>query len=67
MNVETELTARLPQLRDLVLLHLSSKSLEEIQGTTGKIALRNELIMRINQALKKTKVRNLYFTEFVVQ
>ncbi len=66
-NVETELTARLPQLRDLVLLHLSSKSLEEIQGTTGKIALRNELIMRINQALKTTKVRNLYFTEFVVQ
>ncbi len=66
-SLETELVGRLPQLRDVVLLHLSSKSLEDIQGTTGKIALRNELIMRLNQALKKTKIRNLYFTEFVVQ
>ncbi len=64
---DEELNARLPQLRDIILLHLSSKSLEDIQGTTGKIALRNELIMRLNQSLKNSRIRNLYFTEFVVQ
>jgi flagellar protein FliL len=62
-----ELKLRQPQLRDVVLLLLSSKTLEEIQGTEGKIILRRELILRINQALQKGKIRNLYFTEFVIQ
>jgi flagellar FliL protein len=56
-----------PRLRDMILLLLSSKTIEEIQGTEGKIILRRELIMRINQALQKGKIRNLYFTEFVIQ
>ncbi len=62
-----EATARMPQLRDGILLLLSSKSMEEIQGIEGKIALRSELVMRVNQILKQGKVRNLYFTEFVIQ
>lgn len=62
-----ELKLRQPQLRDVVLLLLSSKTLEEIQGTEGKIILRRELVLRINQVLQKGKVRNLYFTEFVIQ
>lgn len=62
-----ELKQRQPQLRDMILLLLSSKTIEEIQGTEGKIILRRELIMRINQALHKGKIRNLYFTEFVIQ
>jgi flagellar FliL protein len=62
-----ELKLRQPQLRDVMLLLLSSKTLEDIQGTEGKIILRRELILRINQALQKGKIRNLYFTEFVIQ
>ena len=65
--VRVELTNRLPQLRDIVLLHLSSKSLEEIQNVDGKIELKNALIKRINQVLKQGKIRNLYFTQFVIQ
>ena len=62
-----ELKHRLPQLRDLILLLLSSKSLDDIQTVDGKIALRQELIQRINQTLTTGKIRNLYFTEFVIQ
>ncbi|MFH0730502.1 MAG: flagellar basal body-associated FliL family protein [Pseudomonadota bacterium] len=62
-----ELKLRQPQLRDMILLLLSGKTAEEIQGTEGKITLRRELIMRINQALQKGKIRTLYFTEFVIQ
>lgn len=62
-----ELRQRLPQLRDVILLLLSSKGLDEIQGVEGKIALRRELIQRINQTLKTGKVRNIYFTQFVIQ
>jgi len=65
--VEGELTTRLPQLRDLILLLLSSKTLEEVQTMEGKIDLRQELIQRINQTLTTGKIRNLYFTQFVIQ
>jgi flagellar FliL protein len=65
--VNMEIDARLPQIRDAVLLLLSSKSLDEIQDVDGKIDLRNELILRINQVLKQGKIRNLYFTELVIQ
>jgi flagellar FliL protein len=65
--VGEELGRRLPQLRDVVLLLLSSKSLDEIQTVDGKIALRQELIQRINQILTSGKIRNLYFTQFVIQ
>ncbi len=62
-----ELQRRLPQLRDLILLLLSSKGLDDIQTVDGKIALRRELVQRINQILTTGKIRNLYFTEFVIQ
>ena len=65
--IRVELTDRLPQLRDTILLHLSSKSLEEIQNVDGKIELKNALLERINQVLKRGKIRNLYFTQFVIQ
>ena len=66
-NVRLEMTNRLPQLRDVILLHLSSKTLDEIRSVDGKIELKNALIKRINQVLKQGKIRNLYFTQFVIQ
>ena len=66
-DVRKELTNRLPQLRDVILLHLSSKTLDEIRSVDGKIELKNALIKRINQVMKQGKVRNLYFTQFVIQ
>ena len=66
-GVLKELESRLPQMRDVILLHLSSKSLDEVQSVDGKIELKNALIKRINQILKLGKIRNLYFTQFVIQ
>ena len=66
-EVRLEMTNRLPQLRDVILLHLSSKTLDEIRTVDGKIELKNALIKRINQVLKQGKIRNLYFTQFVIQ
>jgi flagellar FliL protein len=65
--VGKEMITRLPQLRDMILLLLSSKNLDQIQDIDGKIALRNELLSRINQVLQQGRVKNLYFTEFVIQ
>ena len=66
-SLREQLKARMPQIKDSIILILSSKSLEDVQGVDGKIALRNELIIKINQLLYKGKIRNLYFTEFVIQ
>lgn len=66
-EVLDEITKRLPQLRDTILMILPSKQYAEISTTEGKIALRDELIAKINSLLKKGTITTIYFTEFVVQ
>jgi flagellar protein FliL len=62
-----ELNSKMPQVKDAILIILSSKSLSDVQGIDGKISLRKELITEINKIMSMTKIRNLYFTEFVIQ
>lgn len=66
-EVEQEIQLRMPQLRDQILMVLPSKKYEDISTTEGKIALRDELIIKMNSVLKKGTVKTIYFTEFVVQ
>lgn len=66
-DIKEELIQRTAQLRDTILLLLTSKSFEDISSPEGKIQLRGELIVRINQVLQRGAIRTLYFTEFVVQ
>ena len=56
-----------PQLRDSILMLLSSQTLEEINTMDGKLALKQELLSRMKQVLGDGVVRRIYFTEFVVQ
>ncbi len=55
------------QIRDTVLLLLSSQSLKEINTMEGKLELKQTLLSRMNQILGNSVVRGIYFTEFVVQ
>ena len=66
-EVEKELKARLPEVRDQIILALSSKTYQQIQGVAGKTVLREELTARTNAVLKLGKVKKTFFTEFVVQ
>lgn len=66
-DITKKLTRRTPQLRDAILLLLTSKSFEDISKPQGKLRLKSELIARINQILPGAGIRTLYFTEFVVQ
>jgi flagellar FliL protein len=65
--VVAELSARIPQIRDAVLVLLSSKDVNAVRTTQGKFQLRDEITQRVNGLLKKPGVRSTYFTEFVVQ
>jgi len=62
-----ELTGRMPQVRDTILVLLTSKDSASIRSTQGKFQLRDEITQRINSILPKPSVRTVYFTEFVVQ
>ncbi len=62
-----ELTKRMPQTRDAILLLLGNKTYEELQDLQGKKQLKAELINRINSFLQSGKVKSIYFTNFVVQ
>jgi flagellar FliL protein len=55
------------QLRDTVLLLLSSQSLNEINTMEGKLDLKQNLLSRMGQILGDGVVSRIYFTEFVVQ
>jgi flagellar FliL protein len=55
------------QLRDTILLLLSSQSLKEINTMEGKLELKQTLLSRMNQILGNSVIRGIYFTEFVVQ
>jgi flagellar FliL protein len=66
-EVSTEVDKRLPQLRDSIILLLSSKSFEEVASMEGKMRLRQEMLGKLNYHLGKGKLASIYFTEFVVQ
>lgn len=66
-ELAADLAARVPQVRDAVLILLTSKDSMSLRSTQGKFQLRDEITHRVNTALPKGGVRTVYFTEFVVQ
>lgn len=66
-KVQQELTARIPQVRDLIINILSRNTKEKIDEKEGKELIRSEIIKTINSHLVQGKVTNLFFQDFVVQ
>ncbi|MEQ1655215.1 MAG: flagellar basal body-associated FliL family protein [Nitrospira sp.] len=66
-GVSANLATRIPQLRDTILVLLSSKDSTSIRSPQGKFQLRDEITQRINGLLPKPGVKTAYFTDFVVQ
>lgn len=66
-QVPGEWNARLPQVRDLLLTLFSSKNFAEVRTPQGKAVLRDEIVTRLNHALRQDMVKAVYFTEFIVQ
>ncbi len=62
-----EITTRLPQVRNAMLMILPNKRFEDINSSDGKEALREEIITAVNDLLTKGEVKNIYYTEFVIQ
>jgi flagellar protein FliL len=62
-----EITARTPQIRDAILVLLTSLDSVTARSPQGKHKLREDVTARINGLLPKKSVKTAYFTDFVIQ
>lgn len=62
-----ETKSRTVAIRDLVITYLSSLNFTQTQGQVNKEIIRTSIIKRVNTLIKEGEVKNLYFTDFVIQ
>lgn len=62
-----EIQKKEPIIRDAIIEIVSGKTSNEIRAPEGREQLKLEILKRINTILAKGGVRNVYFTEFVIQ
>ena len=70
-RVKEDITKHIPQVRNNLVLLLSSKTFEELNSQEGKKALRKQVLKEIQKILEaetgKEGVEDVYFTSFVMQ
>ncbi|HCL81739.1 MAG TPA: hypothetical protein DHW81_05790, partial [Nitrospiraceae bacterium] len=54
-------------MRDAIVIVLSNKTPEELMTEEGKLQCKDEIILTANRILGDNTVKNLYFTDFVMQ
>ncbi len=64
---EVQVKERTPKLRDIIIMLLSSKTVDSVSSPEGKFQLKDEILLRANQAMGKELFKNVYFTDFVMQ
>ncbi len=72
LEVDSQPTAdlvvtRLPQLRDIVIQILSSKAAEDLGTQAGTQAARNEMFRRLAEKLPEGTLKNIFFSDLVIQ
>ncbi len=55
------------ETRDTIMRILNKKAFQDIESVQGKLQLKNEIIVGVNHFLNDGVVRNVYFTELLIQ
>jgi len=66
-ELQQEVDKKIPPIRDAIIGILTSKTIEEIQTLKGKEKLKEEIKRKVNSLLTTGEIKNVYFTEFVIQ
>ena len=70
-QVKENITKHFPQVRNNLVLLLSSKTYDELSTAEGKTTLRKQVLKEIQKVLEaetgKEGVEDVYFTSFVMQ
>lgn len=64
-KVIEEIDKRKPQIRDIIIIILSSKTFKDLESRQGKEGLRDEIKDAVNSFLTKGKIKHVHFTEFI--
>ncbi len=64
---KTDYPNKVPAIRDALLVLLSSKESHMLRTTNGKRRVREDILTRVNGIMKKGKIANVFFTDFVIQ
>ena len=62
-----EIDRKTPQIRDEIIMLLSSKSFDDVSSMAGKRALKRGILNSVNKYLTSGRVLRIYFSDFVVQ
>lgn len=65
--VVEEVKKKTSQIRDSLLILLTSKTYDDIRTAAGKSALREEMVAELNKILTGGKARQIFFKEFIAQ
>ena len=66
-EVRPDIKKNIQKITDSILLLLSTKLFEDVYSVQGKFTLKNEITARVNPFLVSGKVKEVYFTEFIIQ
>ncbi|MCJ9430342.1 flagellar basal body-associated FliL family protein [Kordiimonas marina] len=66
-SYKEELKVKMPRILDEFNVYMRELRPEDLDGAAGIIRLKEELLMRINQAVAPTRVKDVLFQEFLVQ
>ena len=56
-----------PEARDAIVHILNQKKFSDVETVQGKLELKNQITAKVNGFLKRGVVKNVYFSDFVVQ
>ncbi len=66
-EVQPEVEDNRQRIMDSILVLLSSKTFEDVYSIQGKFKLKDEITTRVNRFLAMGHVREVYFSEFLIQ
>ncbi len=66
-SVLEEFTNRGFEMKDSMIMILSSKEFEDLASPSGKTSLKKEMIAQLNKIVKTGQVKEIYFTDFIIQ
>lgn len=62
-----EIVRNSPQVRDQIIRILNKKTFDDVETIQGKLFLKDQIAVALNQQMKAGVVKDIYFNEFLVQ
>lgn len=66
-EVRPEIDGRIAQIRNELVMLLSSKRMTDVESPDGKRILQDEIFTRVNKVLVTGRIKRVFFTDFVIQ